>query len=83
MKPNTPIHKLNDGLIVASIWRNDTDDGKARYNVTFARSYLKDEQWETAYSFSGAELLRLARLSEQAFDWIKLQRGTQASSEAA
>ena len=83
MKPNTPIHKLNDGLITVSIWKSETENGKTRYSVTFARSYLKDDQWETAYSFSGAELLRLARLSEQAFDWIKLQRGTQASSEAA
>ncbi len=81
MNTNKPIHSLKDGLIAASIWKNEAD-GKTRYSVTFARSFLKDEEWQTSYSFSGSELLRLARLSEQAFDWIKTARRNDAERAA-
>jgi hypothetical protein len=51
MKP-LPIRKLKDGLITAMIWKNEIETGKFRYSVTFARAYLKDDQWHEAYSFS-------------------------------
>ena len=76
-----PVHRLNDGLISASIWQQQSEDGSTRYNVTFARAYLKDDEWQTAYSYSQTELLRLARLSEAAYDWIAGQRIKERNSQ--
>ena len=81
MKP-LPIRKLKDGLITATIWKNEIETGKFRYSVTFARAYLKDEQWHEAYSFSGAELLKLARLSKSAYDAIQKEKTSSTNIEA-
>ena len=64
---NRPVKTLRDGAIKASIWKNEGEKG-AFFNVTFARTY-KDEQGNLhdTESFSGAQLLRLARLAEQAY----------------
>lgn len=68
-----PVITLKDGLISAAIWRNKAEDGTLRYSVSFARAYLKDDEWRSSHSYSRAELLRLARLSERAYDWIASQ----------
>ena len=65
-----PIQKLKDGLITATIWANQNDDGKTRYSVNITRSYLKDETWQETTSFSNGELLRVARLANKAYDAI-------------
>ena len=81
MKP-LPIRKLKDGLITATIWKNEIETSKFRYSVTFARAYLKDDQWHEAYSFSGSELLKLARLSKAAYDVIQSDKSEARLSEA-
>lgn len=62
-----PVETLRDGALKAAIWKNEGDKG-AFFNVTFARTYkdAKDNLKDTD-SFSGAQLLRLARLAEQAY----------------
>ena len=74
MSNSKPIKTLRDGLISASIWCSSSDDGQKRYSVTFSRSYLQGEEWRTAYSFSGAELLRLSKLTNAAYDHIATVR---------
>jgi len=76
---NQPITKLKDGLISATIWNNQTENGKDHYSVTLSRSYLKNDEWREAFSFSGSELLRLARLSQAAYDEIERQKQQSAS----
>lgn len=66
---NRPVETIRDGSIKAAIWRNETSEGKAFFNVTFARTFkdakgdLKDTE-----SFSGTQLLRLARLADKAYE---------------
>ena len=35
--PNTPVDDVRIGRVKATIWRNETEDGKPHYNVVFAR----------------------------------------------
>ena len=38
--PNKPVDEVRIGRVKATIWRNQTEDGKPRrYNVVFARLY--------------------------------------------
>ena len=79
----TPLKKLNDGLITATIWVNKSEDGKNRYSVTLVRSYLKDDKWHETSSFGGFELLRAGRLAEVAYDFIREHRHSNDNQEAA
>jgi hypothetical protein len=77
-----PVESLRDGAIKASIWRNESENG-AFFAVTFARTYKdKDGNLQDTNSFSGAELLRLARLADKAYDRAgKLTRAARAADE--
>ena len=81
MKP-LPIRKLKDGLITATIWKNEIETGKFRYSVTFARAYLTNEEWYEAYSFSGSELLKVAHLSKTAYDVIQGDKQSSVQMQA-
>jgi hypothetical protein len=63
-----PVETIRDGAIKASIWKNESENG-AFHGVTFARTY-KDSKGELqdTNSYSGAQLLRLARLAQKAYD---------------
>ena len=63
-----PVETLRDGSIKAAIWRNESENGPF-HGVTFARTYTDDkgERHDTD-SFSGTQLLRLARLADKAYD---------------
>ena len=63
-----PVETLRDGAMKAAIWRNESENG-AFFNVTFARTYKDDKgELRDTESFSGSQLLRLARLAEKAYD---------------
>lgn len=70
MTNQKPIHTIRDGMLAASIWRNEAPDGKTIYNVSFSRSYMKEDTWQTAFSYARSDILKIARLAEQAYDWI-------------
>ena len=82
MAKSQPVHRLKDGLLTASIWCNETNDGNPIYSVSFNRSYLKDDEWQTAFSYARSDILKIARLAEQAYDWIarNARRHTQAGA---
>lgn len=67
---NKPQATLRDGALKATIWKNQTENGTF-YSVDLGRTY-QDEQgnYHDAHSFSGSELLRIARLSGRAYDAI-------------
>lgn len=77
-----PVETLRDGAIKAAIWRNESENGDF-FSVTFARTY-KDSQGDLqdTDSFSGTQLLRLARLAEKAYDrTAKLTKDARAKDD--
>ena len=68
MANNKPIDTLRDGSLKATLWKNSSENG-AFYSVNLARTY-KDEadNYQDTDSFSGSDLLRIARLAGKAYD---------------
>lgn len=63
---NKPIRTFRDGALKASIWLNEHEE-RVFYTVSFSRSFKKENgEYSDAYSYSGADLLRLAQLAERA-----------------
>lgn len=80
---NTPVAEVRIGLIVASIWQNDTDSG-TRFNVTFSRLYRDGESWKNTRSFGRNDLLVLAKVADRAHDRIlELQASAASGAEDA
>ena len=77
----TPAHVVRLGKIQASVWANETKNGR-RYNVTASRLYLENGEWKRSESFGRDELLTAARAFESAYDWIWSQ-GKSADDEPA
>lgn len=78
-----PVETLRDGTIKAAIWKNESENG-AFFNVTFARTF-KDSAGELKDTdgFSGAQLLRLARLADKAYERTsKLARAARAMDDS-
>ena len=67
-----PVHKLRIGLIKAAIWANVTREGII-HNVTFERSYHDGEAWKSSNSFGRDDLLKLAKVADEAHSWITRQ----------
>lgn len=67
-----PVHEVRIGAIKAAIWKNETNNGGARYNVTLSRIYKDkdDDQWKSTDSFGRDDLLVLAKVADQAHSWI-------------
>lgn len=65
-----PVARLRIGLIAASIWGRDTDNGSF-YSVSFERRY-KDahDEWQSTHSYNADDLLILAKLADQAHSRI-------------
>lgn len=79
-----PVETLRDGAIKAAIWRNEREDGKPFFGVTFSRSYKTAKgEYKDTNSFSGRELLSLARLAEKAYDRAADLRRAAAAAEKA
>jgi hypothetical protein len=75
-----PVETLRDGEIKAAIWKNESENG-AFHSVTFARTFTDNKgEYQDADSFSGSQLLRLARLAEKAYD--RTRKLTKAAREA-
>lgn len=60
-----PVAKVKQGLIEASIWKNETKKGP-RYSVTFTKHYKKGDQWKSTASFGPDDLLTLAQVASLA-----------------
>ena len=78
---NTPVAEVRIGLVVASIWQNDTDSG-TRYNVTFSRLYRDGDSWKNTRSFGRNDLLVVAKVADRAHDRIlELQDSAASGAE--
>lgn len=77
--------KLRDGAISAAIWANESEKGTF-YSVTISRTYKEGEIFRDINSYSGTELLKVARLASLAYDYIASKRAegnTDADTEEA
>ncbi|MEM8500654.1 MAG: hypothetical protein AAF542_21750 [Pseudomonadota bacterium] len=64
-----PVLNINDGTVSASIWRNETEDGKVYFNATVKNAYKgNDENWHDTNSYNNDQLLKLARVANKAYD---------------
>jgi hypothetical protein len=79
-----PAHKLRDGLLTVTIWKNSNDKGP-RYSATPSRSYKKGNEWGQSDSYASDELLALAKLLDEAHSWMRAteQAERQAEKDAA
>jgi hypothetical protein len=79
---NRPVHTLRYGAIRAAIWKNLVDNGntpRETFNVTFSRGYNDGKQWRDSNSFSGDDLLVLAKIADEAHTWISRQRSNKST----
>lgn len=76
-----PAETLRDGAIKAAIWKNESEKGDF-FAVTFSRTYKdSDGNLQDTESFSGTQLLLLARLADQAYN--RTSKLTKAARAAA
>ena len=68
-----PVHTIRIGSLEAAIWENDGDNGTF-HAVTFSRKYRKDDRVRNSDSFSGSDLLALAKLADMAHTWTLEQK---------
>jgi hypothetical protein len=76
-----PVHEIRLGGVRAAIWENDAS-GVARHNVTFSRSYQRDEEWRNTQTFGRDDLPRLMKCADLAYEWI-FNQGRQTSTRSA
>lgn len=63
---NKPVAEVKSGMIVASIWGNESEKG-TRYSITFSLLYkAKDGQWKRGTSFGQGDLPNLAKVADLA-----------------
>lgn len=81
---NKPTQTIRDGAIKATIWPNMSDKGLF-YTVEFSRTYTDEAgNVHSAGSFSGTQLLQVARLAERAYDRIgELRVEAKSAKQAA
>ena len=74
---NKPIKTLRDGSLKAVIWENQRE-GKIYRTVDLNRTYKdkSDSQLKDISNYTGSELLRIARLANQAYDALLSYRET-------
>lgn len=78
-----PVETIRDGAIKASIWKNEGEKGPF-YSVKITRTYTDDAgNYHDSDSFSGSELLRVARLAGKAYDRASELRAADADSKQA
>jgi len=67
-----PIDKLRSGNLTATIWLNFDAKSNPFFSCTLARSYTdQDENWHETTSFGRSDLLRVAKLADQAHSRIE------------
>lgn len=77
---NTPAHKLQDGALRVTIWRNINDKGTF-YTATPSRGYKNgDDAWKETDSLNNDDILAMAELLREAYAWIRNRRRDDAKA---
>ena len=61
-----PAAKIRDGAITATLWEKQGEHG-IYFNTTISRTYKDGDKFKETNSFSGAELLRVSLIAQQAY----------------
>ena len=78
-----PVAEVRIGRVKATVWANETKEGRTRYNVTFSRLYKDGEEWKRTQSFGRNDLLVLAKVADPAHSRIfELQQEEEPEAEA-
>lgn len=76
----SPAHKVRDGALQVTIWRNTGDTG-IYYTANPTRGYKQgDETWKETDSLNADDLLAMAELLREAYAWIKMQKRADAKA---
>lgn len=76
---NQPAHRIQDGCLKVTIWRNTSTEGKPYYSIEPQRSYRNgDDTWRETNSLNQDDLLAMAELLREAYTWIKNQKRADA-----
>ncbi len=81
-KPKKPVQKIRGGGIEISIWKNEGANGPW-YSITLRRNYKQGDAWKESDSYAEDDLLRLAKLADEADTWIVSQRQQQQRAESS
>ena len=68
-----PFHKIQEDNIQASIWKNEGGSNGHYFTVSLSKSYQRDNETHFTTSFGHFDLIRVARLSLMATEWITKQ----------
>ena len=81
---NSPVSKVRDGAVYASIWENQGDKGTF-YTVTWSRTFTdENDKAKSSDSFSQSDLLKQQNLIPKVYDRIaELRAQAQNSANAA
>jgi len=76
---STPAIKFRDGTLQVVIWRNTSTSGQTYYSATPQRSYKQgDDTWKETDSLNADDLLPMAELLREAYNWIRMQKRADA-----
>ena len=67
---NQPLKRIKIGLITATVWGNEKENGGTRYSIDIVRNYKKDDQWKETSSFGIDDLPVVAKVSDLALDTV-------------
>ena len=68
-----PAHKIRNGVLQVTIWRNASDKGTF-YSVVPTRGYKQGDDWKETDSLGFDDLLPMAKLFDLAHSWIMNQQ---------
>jgi len=69
MAKQKPIHEIRLGAVKATIWENETENGK-RHNVQIARLYKDGDEWKDSSSFGRDDLPLVGKVLDRCHSWI-------------
>ena len=70
-KAKAPSHKIRVGSTVATIWPNESDNGRTFYSTSVVRVYKNDhDEYVESNSYLESQLLELAKAADLAHSWI-------------
>ena len=78
----TPAYTVRVGNVEAAVWENASKNGSF-YSTTFSRKYRTEKGIQNSDSYSGADLLRLAKAADLAHTWTLENRQMPGEQEEA
>ena len=67
---NQPLKRIKIGLVTATVWGNEKENGGTRYSIDVVRNYEKDDVWTETSSFGIDDLPVVAKISDLALETV-------------